>query len=112
MTFKETRRLKSSYQTEAEQPGRREPGRHEDEAQPADGDGGPEDAVQAAGSLVAHQQRRGDGVGVDEAGVGALQGRPPTADQGPAPSESGSRCGASPGSRRRGRRWLRPEREP
>lgn len=78
--------FKGLYQTEGEQPGRREPVRHEDEDQSADGDGSPEYAVQTAGGLVAHQQGRGDGVGVDEAGVGALRGRLTTAAQGPAPS--------------------------
>lgn len=85
-------RLKGSYQAEGEQPRRREPVRHEDEAQSADGDGGPEDAVQTASSLVAHQQRRGDGVGVDKAGVGALPGEQPQQIS-PTPSLSEARPG-------------------
>lgn len=64
--------IRLSYQAEGEQPRRCESVGHEDEAQSPDRDGGPEYAVQAAGSLVTHQQRRGHGVGVDEAGVGAL----------------------------------------
>lgn len=88
-----TRRL--SYQADGEQPWRRESVGHEDEAQSPDRDGGPEYAVQAAGSLVAHQQRRGHGVGVDEAGVGPLRGRRRTADQGPSPRSTETR---DPGS--------------
>lgn len=72
-----------SYQADGEQPGGREPVRHKDEGQTSDCDRGPEYAVQAAGSLVAHQQGRGHGVGVDEASVGALGGRLTTAGQGP-----------------------------
>ncbi len=64
-----------SYQTEGEQLGRCISVGQVNESQSSRGDGGPEYTVQTASSLMTHQQRRGHSVGVDEASVGALQGK-------------------------------------
>lgn len=64
-----------SYQTEGEQHGSCVSVGQVDERQSSGCDRGPEYTVQTAGSLMTHHQRRGDGVGVDETSVGALQAK-------------------------------------
>lgn len=61
------------YQTVAEQLGCCVSVGQVDEGQSSYCDRGPEYAVQTAGGLMTHQQRRGHCVGVDEGSVGALR---------------------------------------
>lgn len=61
-----------SYQTEDEQPRSCVFVGQVDESQSSCCDGCPEYTVQIGGSLVTHQQRRGDCIGVDETSIRAL----------------------------------------